>query len=47
MESENIEAPKIPGYYDLKTRKKISNINDFINNTNKLSVLSDFCKQDD
>ncbi len=46
-EYEPTDATKIAGYYDSKSRKKISNINEFINNMMKITVLSEFCKQDD
>lgn len=38
---------KIPGYYTSKSKKKIGNINDFINNARKLNALPEFCKQED
>ena len=41
------DPTKIPGYYTSKGKRKIGNINDFINTTRKLNTLPEFCKQDD
>lgn len=46
-QSSVVDPFLIPGYYTSKSKKKIGNINDFINNARKLNALPEFCKQED
>lgn len=45
--SEETDPTSIPGYYEQKTKKKIGNLNDLINNMRKLSCLTKFTLQSD
>lgn len=47
ISNEDTDPTQIPGYYDTKTKKKIGNLNDLINNMRRLACLSKFAHQND